>query len=243
MLAFATGIDSEFWARWLGIVVLDLLLAGDNALVIALAVQHLPPREQRRGRIWGTALAVALRLLCIGGVSYLLAIPLLQALGGVLLLWVAWRLLRQPAARALPPLGTATGDGLARVRRGASLSQAVRIIVVADLSMSLDNVLAVAGTAHGDLVLVIAGIALTVPCVVWGSQILSVLMVRFSWLIWVGGGVLGFVAGTMIVEDKDLQQWFGAPLHPHLHPLALLLGALATGYGWFRARAGRRAHG
>src|ERR1043165_6632317 len=169
-------LDPEFWARLVSIVIIDLSLAGDNALVIALAVRSLPTREQWLGRIWGTAAAVALRLLFIAIVSALLGIPLLRAIGGLLLLWIAVKLVR--------PGGHEEGH----VRHGASLRQAVWIIVVADVTMSLDNVLAVAAAAHGDMVLVTLGIALSLPIVVWGSGFLARLMAHYAWIIWVGGG-------------------------------------------------------
>ena len=229
--------DAEFWSRWFGIVMVDLLLAGDNAIVIALAVRSLPPKDQFRGRLWGTAGAVGLRLFFIAIISWLLAIPLLQAIGGTLLIWVAWKLL------APPPTGehdvVVDGDGKHQVRAGTHLWEAVKIIIIADVTMSLDNVLAIAGTAHGDMTLVVAGIALTIPLVVWGSKILSVLMERFRWLVWVGGGILGYVAGTLMVEDPKVCEWFGKPANAHLHPLPLALGVAFCLIGWWRARPGR----
>jgi YjbE family integral membrane protein len=228
MLALLT--DSEFWARWFGIVMIDLLLAGDNAIVIALAVRTLPKREQFLGRIWGTAGAVGLRLLFIAMITYLLQVPLLQAIGGLALLWVAWKLL--PSKEHHHP--AEGGDG--KVKAGSSLGEAIRIIIIADVSMSLDNVLAISATAHGDMVLVIAGIALTVPLVVWGSSLLTVLLNRLPWLVWIGGGVLGYVAGTLLVEDPKIHEWFGKPGNPHLHPIPLGLGAVFILLGWWRAR-------
>src|SRR5258705_10100122 len=148
-------MDPEFWARLVSIVLIDLSLAGDNALVIALAVRSLPAREQWLGRAWGTAAAVALRLLFIAVVSALLTIPFLRAVGGLLLLWIAIRLVR--------PGGRAEGH----VRHGTSLRQAVWIIMVAHVTMSLDNVLAVAAAAHGHLLLVSLGLALFLPILVW----------------------------------------------------------------------------
>jgi len=181
-------LDPEFWARLASIIVIDLSLAGDNALVIALAVRSLPAREQWLGRVWGTVAAVGLRLLFIAVVSALLTIPLLRAVGGLLLLWIAIRLVR--------PGGSAEGH----VRHGTSLRQAVWIIVVADVTMSLDNVLAIAAAAHGDLVLVMFGIGLSLPIVVWGAGLLARLMNRYVWIVWLGGGLLGYVAGEMIME-------------------------------------------
>jgi YjbE family integral membrane protein len=225
-------LDPEFWARWFAIVILDLTLAGDNALVIALAVRSLPARQQFWGRVWGSAGAVGLRLAFITVISYLLRIPLLQVVGGLLLVWIAFKLIRQ------------TGDGEAQShtgkRHGTSLLEAVWIIIVADVVMSLDNVLAIAGAASGDIVLVAFGIAFSLPLVVWGSGILARLMNRFPWIIWLGGGILGFVAGEMLLKDRVVNGWLG-PLADALHyPVPVALGAALTALGWWFARAAQR---
>ena len=216
--------DPEFWARLLSIVLIDLSLAGDNALVIALAVRSLPAREQWLGRMWGTAAAVALRLLFIAIVSALLTIPLLRFAGGLLLLWIAVRLVR--------PGGTDEGE----VRHGTSLRQAVWIIVVADITMSLDNVLAVAAAAHGDFLLVTIGIALSLPIVVWGSGFLARLMAHHAWIIWIGGGVLGYVAGEMMTDDPLVRAWLGDHADIIDDPLSLLLAVGLALLGWWLAR-------
>lgn len=217
-------LDPEFWARLMSIVIIDLSLAGDNALVIALAVRSLPPREQWRGRVWGTAAAVALRLLFIAIVSALLTIPLLRLAGGVLLLWIAVSLVRPG------------GGGDDPVHPGTSLGQAVRIIVVADVTMSLDNVLAVAAAAHGDLLLVAFGIALSLPIVVWGSGFLARLMADHAWIIWIGGGVLGYVAGEMMIDDPIVRAWLGAHAEMVDGALSIVLAAGLTLLGWWLAR-------
>ena len=191
-------LDPEFWARLFGIVIIDLTLAGDNALVIALAVRTLPPRQQTIGRLWGTAGAVGLRVLLIAVATSVLHVPLLQLAGGLLLLWIALRLVRQPA--------TAHADH-EPARAATSLRQAIWIIVVADAAMSLDNVIAVAAAAHGDLWLVLFGIGLSLPLVVWGSGFLATLMARHTWIIWIGGAILGWVGGEMIVQDRALLAW------------------------------------
>jgi YjbE family integral membrane protein len=217
-------LDPEFWARLASIVVIDLSLAGDNALVIALAVRSLPAREQWLGRVWGTAAAVGLRLLFIAVVSALLSIPLLRAVGGLLLLWIAIRLVR--------PGGEAEGH----VRHGTSLREAIWIIVVADVTMSLDNVLAVAAAAHGDMLLVSFGIALSLPIVVWGSGFLARLMTRQPWIIWIGGGILGYVAGEMITDDPVVRGWLGAHADTVDDVVSLLLAAGLALLGWWLAR-------
>ena len=222
--------DPEFWMRLLGIGVLNLLLSGDNALVIALAVRALPKRKRVLGQVWGAVGAVVLRLIFVGIVSVLLRIPFLQLVGGLLLVWIAVRLVR-------PDTGA---EGA--VRHGSSLWEAIWIIIVADVTMSLDNVLAIAATAHGDLLLVMFGIGLSLPIVVWGAGLLAVLMNRYAWIVWLGGGLLGYVAGEMLIEDPVLQRWFGdaAPVLHHAVPIGL--GVLVTGLGWWLARGRKRAH-
>jgi YjbE family integral membrane protein len=220
--------DPEFWARWLSIVIIDLTLAGDNALVIALAVRTLPPRQQFWGRIWGSIGAVGLRLIFITIITYLLKIPFLQVVGGVLLIWIALKLVRQESGAE------------EHVKQGTSLWEAIWVIIVADVVMSLDNVLAVAAAAHGDLTLVVFGIALSLPLVVWGSGILARLMIRFPWIIWIGGGILGYVAGEMILKDRLVHEWLG-PWADKLHiPVALALAVIITALGWWYAQRGRR---
>jgi YjbE family integral membrane protein len=225
-MAFLT--DPEFWARWLSIVIIDISLAGDNALVIALAVRTLPRKQQFWGRVWGSLGAVALRLTFITVITYLLKIPFLQVVGGLLLIWIALKLVRQESGAE------------EHVKQGTSLWEAVWVIIVADVVMSLDNVLAVAAAAHGDLTLVVFGIALSLPLVVWGSGILARLMNRFPWIIWIGGGILGYVAGEMILKDRLVHEWLG-PKADVLHlPVAVALAAIITALGWWYAQRGRR---
>jgi YjbE family integral membrane protein len=226
---FAELADPEFWARWVAIVVLDLTLAGDNALVIALAVRHLPPQQQWQGRIWGTLGAVGLRIFFIGVLSYLLDLPFLQLVGGVLLLWIAVKLLTQDEG--------AHEDG---VRQGTTLLQAIWIIIVADVIMSLDNVLAVAGAAHGDMLLVIFGVGLSIPIVIWGSGLLARLMGRFPWIVTLGAAILGFVGGEMMLKDRAVRGWLGEDLVGYLHWLVpVALAGVVVLVGW--VIKGRRA--
>ena len=222
-------LDPAFWARWLSIVILDLTLAGDNALVIAMAVRTLPRRQMFWGRVWGSLGAVALRLAFIAIITYLLKIPLLQFAGGLLLIWIALKLVRQSADEE---------DGQGPARHGTSMLEAVWIIIVADLVMSLDNVLAVAGAAHGNLVLVVFGISLSLPLVVWGSGILARLMVRYAWIIWLGGGILGYVAGEMMLKDFWVAAWLGEATRLLRYPLPLVLGGTLTVLGWRWNRSG-----
>jgi YjbE family integral membrane protein len=229
-------LNPQFWVNLGRIVLIDLLLAGDNALVIALAVRSLPTRQQLLGRLWGTAGAVGLRLLFIGIITYLLQIPWLQAGGGAVLIWIAWKLLSQ-----------SEGEGHGSVREGVSLWDAIWVILVADVSMSLDNVIAVAGAAHGDFVLVALGIGLSIPIVVWGSGLLARLMARWPPVVWFGGAILGEVAGAMIMHDPQVIALLGSLAQDGAapawleYPVRVGLFAALLAYGWWRSRGSRTA--
>jgi YjbE family integral membrane protein len=223
-------MEPEFWVRLLGIILIDISLAGDNALVIALAVRGLPSRQQFLGRIWGTVGAVGLRVVFIAVVSFLLSIPLLQLVGGLVLVWIAVRLVRPGQAEH--------GD----VRPGTTLKEAIWIIIVADVTMSLDNVLGVAAAAKGDMLLVVFGIALSLPLVVWGSGLLATLMARHEWIVWLGGGVLGYVAGEMMTDDPLVQRWLGPAAEGADLWLSIVLGVFVLWLGWWLARVAAR-HG
>jgi YjbE family integral membrane protein len=223
----AFPFEAEFLARVGTIVLIDLMLAGDNALVIALAVRSLPKRQQLLGRVFGMAGAVLLRVMLITLAVGLLRIPFLQLVGGLLLIWVAVTLVRPTV-----------GEGK-RVRQGSSLRSAIGIIIVADLVMSLDNVLGVAAAAHGDMRLVVFGIALSIPIVVWGSGLLARLMNRLPWIIWLGGAVLGYVAGDMMLDDEAIRSALGHAGEPidRIVPIALAVAIAAVGW-WFAQKPG-----
>src|SRR5919201_3508988 len=219
--------EPEFWARLLGIGVLNLLLSGDNALVIALAVRALPPRQRVLGQVWGALGAVALRVVFGGIVTLLLRVPLLQLAGGLLLLWIAVRLVR-------PAESGSTGT-----RHGSSVWEAVWIIIVADITMSLDNVLAIAAAARGEMILVVIGIALSLPIVIWGAGLLARLMNRWAWIVWLGAGFLAYVAVEMIFEDKAIVGWLGAMGHQMKMPVSVAAGGAGGG---LRGGLTRRPH-
>jgi YjbE family integral membrane protein len=205
-------LEPEMLTKLVKIVLTDLVLAGDNALVIALATRALPPKEQFWGRIFGAGGAVGLRVLFVFIVTWLTRIPIIQLLAGLALLWVAWKLVR-PQEEALE---AAAHPEHAKKHTAGSLWHAVKIIVVADVIMSLDNVIAIAGIAkegssspHGEMSLVIFGLLLSIPLVVWGSALISRLMSHYRWIIWLGGGVLGHVAGEIVFKDPQVLQWLG----------------------------------
>jgi YjbE family integral membrane protein len=222
-------VEPEFWARLLGIGVLNLLLSGDNALVIALAVRALPPRQRLLGQIWGALGAVALRVGFVAIVTLLLRVPLLQLVGGLLLLWIAVRLVR-------PENDDATGT-----RHGSSLWEAIWIIIVADITMSLDNVLAIAAAAKGEMLLVAIGIAISLPIVIWGAGLLARLMNRWVWIVWLGGGFLAYVAVEMVFEDKMVRGWVG-PAGEHVKPaVSIAAGVVVAALGWWLSRRSHAA--
>jgi YjbE family integral membrane protein len=189
-------LTPEFWSALAAIIVIDLVLAGDNAIVIALAARNLPKTLQRRAIIWGTVGAVAVRASLTVVVVWLLGIPGLMLAGGILLAWIAYRLL--------------TGDENGRehdLAPATSFWAAMRTIVVADAVMGLDNVLAVAGAAHGSALLVVLGLLISIPIVVWGSTLILRWIERFPALLYIGGAVLAWTAAKMITDEPLYQEW------------------------------------
>jgi YjbE family integral membrane protein len=190
-------MDWEFILNWIKVVIIDFTLAGDNALVIAMAVLTLPPREQRRGIIWGAVGAVLIRVIITFVAAQILQLPLLQLGGGLLLIWVAFKLLRQGDA------------GETKGQQATTILGAVWIIIVADLIMSTDNILAVAGASQGNVFLLLFGLGLSIPIVVVGAAFIARLMNRFGWLVFVGAGILGEVSAKMMLDDQFIQELFG----------------------------------
>ena len=214
----------EFWSALAAIVVIDLVLAGDNAIVIALAARNLPKALQRRAVIWGTVGAVALRASLTVAVLWLLDIPGLMLAGGILLAWIAYRLLagdEQGPEHDIAP--------------ARSFWSAMRTIVIADAVMGLDNVLAVAGAAHGSVLLVVAGLVISIPIVVWGSTIILHWIERYPALLYIGGAVLAWTAAKMVVEEPLYQEWLAA--RPGVNA-ALFIGITGgvLGAAWLRNR-------
>jgi YjbE family integral membrane protein len=181
---------------FLQIVLINVLLSGDNAIVIAMASQHLPARQRKRAIWWGAFAAVALRCLLTVVALQLLQIPFLQAAGAILLLYIAVKLLQDAGG----------GHDDPRVKRATTLGHAVWTIVTADFIMSLDNVLAIAAVADGDLVLVLLGIALSIPMIVWGSQLLGRLLQKMPALGYIGAALLAYAAGEMLMKDPGMNE-------------------------------------
>jgi YjbE family integral membrane protein len=186
-----------FWIPLLKIIWINIVLSGDNAVVIALAARSLPPRQQMIAVGWGSGAAVTLRIVLTLFAVALLQLPYLKLLGAVLLLWIGVQLL-------LPEEGEANIDG------HANLLAAIKTILVADLVMSLDNVIAVAAAAGDSVTLLILGLAISIPLVIFGSTLLIKVMERFPIVITMGAALIGFVAGEMVVSDPALGDWMSA---------------------------------
>jgi len=180
----------------INIVIIDLTLSGDNAVVIGMAVRKLPPRQKTLAILSGGGLAILLRISLTAVATFLLTVPLLKAVGGLVLLWITYHLLA-------PDEGAAHGPS---ARPEGGLWDAMRTIIIADITMSTDNVLAVGAAAHGDVTLLIFGLTLSMAILVLGGTIVSVMMNKMSWLVYVGAGVLVVLAGEMIATDPWLIQ-------------------------------------
>ena len=217
---------AAFWIAVLQIILIDILLGGDNAVVIALACRRLPEHQRRQGIFWGVAGAIGLRVVLIFFALQLLAVPWLKIAGALLLFWIGVKLL-------LPE-----DEGHGDIAAATSLAGAIKTIIVADAVMSLDNVIAVAGAANGSMVLVTFGILISIPIVVWGSQLVLTLMDRHPAVITAGGGLLGWIGGGMIATDPALPANILAAV-PYGETLAALIGtALVVVIGkWLARRA------
>ncbi|AZO78674.1 MULTISPECIES: TerC family protein [unclassified Bosea (in: a-proteobacteria)] len=190
--------SSAFWTSLLQIIWIDLLLSGDNAVVIALAVRSLPEKQRKVGIWLGAGAAVGLRIIFAIVVTYLLAVPFLKVVGALLLFWIAIKL--------------AKGEEEAHsdIEASDNLWKAVRTIAIADAVMSLDNVLAIAAAARGHFELFIFGLLLTIPLIIFGARMLSTVLERFPILIWLGAALLGWIAGEMLLSDMAVLQWLQA---------------------------------
>lgn len=221
---------TDFWIGLVKIIWINIILSGDNAVVIALAARSLPPEQQRKAILFGSGAAVVLRILLTVVAARLLELSFLQIIGGVLLLWIGYQLLS----------GDDEGDGAHHKGTGTMLA-AIRTILIADLVMSLDNVIAVAATAQGNMVLLILGLAISIPLVIFGSTLMIRLMERFPIIVTLGAALIGWVGGETVVNDNLVHGYTMA--HPWLHYVAAAAGALlVVGLGKFmQARSASKA--
>lgn len=223
---FLTG---EWLGRLFGVLVVNLILSGDNAVVIAMAARTLEGANRKKAIVWGAAGAVVLRLIFAGVITLLLEVPLLQVVGGLLLVWIAWGLIHEDDG----------GDDDDKVKAGSSTWQAVRIIIVADAVMSLDNVIALVQAARiggeVDFWLLVIGLATTIPLVIFGAALLTSLLDRFPILVYAGAGLLVYLAVEMLFADKVLH-----PYLEHYESIEWIIGIVAAGIfvlaAWLWAR-------
>ena len=217
-------LSAAWLSALLAIILIDLVLAGDNAIVIALAARRLPPHLQTRAIVWGTVGAIVVRTLMTVGVVWLLKIPGLMLIGGLGLVWIAYQLLAPPQR-----------EGAGHAPSATTFWDAMRTIVIADALMGVDNVLGVAGAAKGSLDLVVIGLAVSVPIVVWGSTLVLRLVERFAVITYLGAAVLAYTAAHMIVSEPLLDDVFDPSAANRVIVHAVLVAGVLCA-GWWAAR-------
>lgn len=211
----------DFLMALLSILMINMVLSGDNAVVIALASRRLPGDQQKKAIILGTVGAIILRVILTVVAVYLLKIPFLQLVGGILLVWIAVKLLSDE-------------EGAENISESANIWEAIKTIIIADFVMSLDNVLGVAGAAHGNILLLALGLAISIPIIAAGSSIIMKLMEKVPVLVHAGAAILGWTAGQMILEDKFIHGLLNSAILTKAFPLALATAVLVI--GWLRSR-------
>jgi YjbE family integral membrane protein len=215
--------SQAFWLGLLKIIGVNIILSGDNAVVIALAARSLPAKQQKQAVFWGAGAAVVLRILLTIFAAALLSLPWLKLIGSLLLFWIGVKLL-------IPE------EDEDEIEASEHMMTAIKTILIADLVMSLDNVIAVAAAAGGSYVLLILGLAISIPLVIFGATLLIKLMERFPIIITAGAGLIGWVAGEMLVADLAFQPWFEAMgvqykgEHPHVGGVSLEIIAAVIGF-------------
>jgi len=223
-------LSTTFLAALAQIMLVNIVLSGDNAVVIALAARNLPAEHQKKAILWGSGGAIVMRIGLTVIAVELLKIPFLQAIGGVLLVWIAIQLLVEDDEE----------EGSHQAH--SDLFGAVKTILIADVVMSLDNTLAIAGVAKGNWTLLITGLALSIPLIVVGSTLIMKIMDRFPVVVYIGAALIAWTAGEMIDSDKAIQPYLPGIFHGTPY-LAVLLTVGVLGYGWWsNAQKGRTAH-
>lgn len=205
-------LDAQFWLALVQIIGINIILSGDNAVVIALACRNLPPQQQKWGIILGAGAAVVLRVIFTIFIVYLMTVPYLKFIGGLLLFWIGYKLM-------MPQ------DDHGEVDAGSNLMAAVRIVLIADAVMSLDNVIAVAAAAKGSYALLIIGLIISVPLVVYGATLLINLINRWPVIIPGGAALIGYIGAEVMITDLAIEPWINANMH-WLHDWGPLLGAV-----------------
>jgi YjbE family integral membrane protein len=221
------------WGAVFQIILIDILLGGDNAVVIALACRNLPEKQKMRGILWGTAGAIILRVVLIAFAVTLLQVPFLKLVGGALLIWIGIKL-----------VAPSDENGHGNMDGGSTLFSAIKTIIVADLVMSVDNVIAIAGAANQadpdhQLGLVIFGLLVSIPLIVWGSTLVLKLIERYPLVVVAGGALLGWIAGGMMITDPVVVGQFGEP--SQVLKTALAIGGAVLVVAWGKMIGARRA--
>lgn len=211
--------SAQFWQALFSIVIIDVVLAGDNAVVIAMAARNLPKHQQKRTIFWGIFGAIAIRTVLTIAAVQLLKITGLHLVGGLLLLWIAYQLLVEDKGH----------DG-AEGSQAKTFEEALRTILIADTVMSLDNVLAIAGASHGSTFMVILGLLISVPVILFGSTVILRLLERFPIIIYAGAGILVWTAAKMIVGEKFVEPYFENAVLRYIFEISLIIFVLAIGY-------------
>lgn len=212
----------EFVVALFSIMMVNIVLSGDNAVVIAMASRALPPQQQKKAILWGSAGAIGLRIVLTFVAILLLQIPYLQFVGGILLIWIAAKLLIENKDEE-------------NIEASDSLFAAVKTIIVADIVMSLDNTLAIASIANGDIILLGIGLLLSIPLITFGSSLLIKLMDRFPIIIYIGSALIAWTAGEMVLHDQRIGVWIASYMPEWLLPALITAGVL--GFGIWRNKS------
>ncbi|MCH1624253.1 TerC family protein [Ferdinandcohnia quinoae] len=223
ILGFA--ISSGALIALLKIVAIDIILSGDNAVVIAMATRNLPKEQQNKAIMWGTGGAVILRVLFAVLIVYLLKIPFVNLIGGLLLLFIAYKVLVED-------------EGEAHVKSSNGIMQAIGTIIMADAVMSLDNVVAVAGAADGHVGMIALGVAISIPIMIFGSKFIVKAMNRYAWIAYIGAGILAWTAGEMIMKDKKFTDFVHLEHGPLSYAIVALITVAILGIGYVKNKKG-----
>ncbi|WP_035099341.1 TerC family protein [Anoxybacteroides tepidamans] len=212
-------LSSEALGALVRIIAIDIILSGDNAIVIAMATRRLPKEQQHKAIVWGTGGAVVLRIVFAAVIVFLLNIPFVHLVGGLLLLWIAYKVLVEREEEA-------------NIQSSDRLFKAIWTIIIADAVMSLDNVVAVAGTSEGHIGMIAFGVAISIPIMIFGSKAIMEMMEKHAWIAYVGSGILAWTGGKMMMEDEGIIDLLHIPHGPFTYAIAagLTIFVLAAGY-------------
>ncbi|MCC3358437.1 TerC family protein [Bacillus sp. REN16] len=215
------AISSGATIALLKIIAIDIILSGDNAVVIAMATRNLPKEQQNKAIFWGTGGAVILRILFAAIIVYLLKIPFVNVIGGILLLFIAYKVLVEEEAEA-------------HVKSTNGIMAAIGTIIMADAVMSLDNVVAVAGAADGHIGMIALGVLISIPIMIFGSKFIVKAMNKYAWIAYVGAGILAWTAGEMVFKDEGLTNFLHIEHGPVTYIIAAIITILVLGLGYYK---------